>query len=77
MKAMEIVRTIMKQTGFKTVALTEALGFPKERSNTISQRFSQKNVSVDLLNEMLRVMGYKIVIMPAKDTTPHGAYKVD
>ena len=61
MVTMEAVKEIMKRKGIRPSDLYEGLGI---KSNVLSERFKQKNVSVSKLNEMLRLMDYKIVLTP-------------
>ena len=77
MKAMEAVRTVMERTNFTTSTLWEGMGMDKKKASVLSQRFTQENVSVKKLNEMLCVMGYKIVIMPTNMKTPTDAIKIE
>lgn len=77
MKPMEAVKAVMKKTNFSVTALCEGLGMDKKKSNVLSQRFTQENVSVKKLNEMLSVMGYKIVIMPTNEKTPRDGFKIE
>ena len=77
MKPMEAVKAIMEKTNFSTTALCEGLGMDKKKSNVLSQRFTQENVSVKKLNEMLSVMGYKVVVMPTNEKTPKEGFKIE
>lgn len=61
MVTMEAVKEIMRRKGIRPSDLYEGLGI---KSNVLSERFKQKNVSVSKLNEMLRLMDYKIVLTP-------------
>lgn len=61
MVTMEAVKEIMKRKGIRPSDIYEGLGI---KSNVLSERFKQKNVSVSKLNEMLRLMDYKIVLTP-------------
>ena len=74
MKPMEIVRAIMELKDIRPAVLGSRLNI---KSNVLSERFKQKNVSVDKLNEMLRVMDYKIVIMPIDGKLPKDGYEVE
>lgn len=74
MKAMEIVKDIMERTGMRQVTLRKRLGI---ESNTMANRMSMKNISVDKLNEMLRAMDYKMVIMPNSVQNKAEWYDVD
>ena len=47
------------------------------KSNVISERLSQENISVKLLNEMLRVMNYKVVVMPREARIPEGGHEIE
>ena len=62
MIAMEAVKEIMKRKEVRPSTLYEALGI---KSNVLSERFKQKNVSVSKLNEMVRLMDYRIVLVPS------------
>ena len=80
MKATDAVREIMKNKGktlgdvAKAIADdTDGKAIPVRR---ISERLSQENISIKLLDEMVRVLGYKIVLMPIDETTPDNAYTV-
>ena len=77
MKSTDAIKEVMKRTEFGTVALAEALGLDKRKSNVLSQRFTQENISVKKLNEMLAVMGYKLVVMPSNKPTPQDGIKID
>lgn len=74
MKPMEIVRAIMEMKDIRPAVLGSRLNI---KSNVLSERFKQKNVSVDKLNEMLRVIDYKIVIMPVDGKLPKDSFEVE
>ena len=61
MKATDIIRVIMEKKEVKLSMLADRL---KIKNNTLSERMTQKNISVLKLSEMLRVMDYKILIVP-------------
>ena len=61
MKATEIIRKIVEQKGLKYSQLAYQLN---TNGRVLYERSTQKNISVDKLNEMLQALGYKIVIMP-------------
>lgn len=65
--------SIMEKRGMGTLALADALG--GKPVSTISDRIRQKNISVDKLNEIVRVMGYKIMLVPA-GTKGDGFYDI-
>ena len=74
MKANEAVRDIMKVKGVRPVDLRKRLGL---ESNTLAGRLNQSNLSVDKLNEMLRVMDYKLVIVPSDARIGSEWYEVE
>lgn len=74
MRAMEAVRAIMEAKGLRPAVLCDRLNI---KSNVLSERFKQKNVSVEKLNEMLRAMDYKVVIVPRETRIPEGGYEIE
>lgn len=74
MKATDAVKEIMNAKGIRKVDLRRRLGL---ESNTMTNRLDQGNISIVKLNEMLRVMDYKIVIMPSDARIGQDAYEVE
>ena len=74
MKATDAVKEIMKVKGIRKVDLRRRLGL---ESNTMSNRLDQEDISIVKLNEMLRVMDYKVVIMPRESRIGTDAYEVE
>ena len=74
MIAMEAVREIMKLKDVRPAVLCDRL---KIKSNVLSERFKQKNVSVEKLNDMLRAMDYKVVVVPRDARVPEGGYEIE
>lgn len=74
MIAMEAVKEVMKLKEVRPAMLCDRLGI---KSNVLSERFKQKNVSVSKLNEMLRLMDYKIVVVPRETRVPEGGFEVE
>ena len=74
MIAMEAVKEVMKIKEVRPAVLCDRL---KIKSNVLSERFKQKNVSVEKLNEMLRAMDYKVVIVPRETKVPDGGFAVE
>lgn len=62
MIAMEAVKEVMKLKEVRPAMLCDRLGI---KSNVLSERFKQKNVSVSKLNEMVRAMDYRVVLVPS------------
>lgn len=74
MKISEVLRGVQEAQGVTITQISNRLG--KGRS-AISERFRQDNISIDKLNEILRVLDYKIVIMPADTRLPKDSYEVE
>lgn len=74
MIAMEAVKEIMKLKDIRPAVLCDRL---KIKSNVLSERFKQKNVSVEKLNDMLRAMDYKVVVVPREARIPEGGYEIE
>ena len=74
MKATEIVRLVMKSKEVRVAALADKL---KIKSNVLSERLSQENISIAKLDEMLRAMDYKIMIVPRDTTEKDGWYRAE
>ena len=64
MKTNEAVRSIMKSKDIGTNTLAAKVG---KSPRLVSDRLSQENISIAKLTEILRVMDYKIVLVP-RDT---------
>ena len=74
MKAVEAVRAIMKEQNVGTNKMADRMGKP---ARLVSDRLNQEHISIVKLNEMLRLLDYKVVVMPVSDRTPKNAYEVD
>ena len=74
MIAMEALKEGMKIREIRPAVLCDRLGI---KSNVLSERFKQKNVSVTKLNEMLRLMDYKNVVVPRDSRVPEGGFEIE
>ena len=74
MIAMEAVKAIMKMKDIRPAVLCDRLQI---KSNVLSERFKQKNVSVEKLNDMLRAMDYKVVVVPREARLPDGGFEIE
>ena len=74
MKATTAVREVMTMRNEKVASLADKL---KVKSNVLSERLSQDNISIVKLDEMLRLMDYKIVIVPRETREQEGWYRVE
>ena len=74
MLAMEAVREIMRIKDVRPADLYNKLGIA---SNSYSSRMQQKNVSTAVLNEMVKPLGYKLVLVPDWTTVPEDSFTTD
>ena len=86
MRVEDILKNIMEENNMSKAQLGRAVGVvtaeeakekPSKATDVINKRMKQKNISVNVLSEMLAAMGYKVVVMAASEKTPSGAYVVD
>lgn len=73
MKATDIIRDVMKKKEVKPSMLADRL---KIKNNTLSERMTQKNISVLKLGEMLRAMNYKLLVAPRNARIPEEGYEL-
>ncbi len=74
MKAIEIVKDVMKEAGYTNGRLGNAI---ERNADVVNKRLKQSDLSAGVLAEMMAAMGYKVVVMAASEKTPSGAYVVD
>lgn len=74
MKTSEAIRNVMNAKNMGVNALAKELDSPPRR---ISERLSQENISIVKLNEMLRVLGYQVAILPSDFSLPEGGYQIE
>ena len=81
----EILKTIMADKNMSKAQLGRAIGVvtaeeakekPSKATDIIGKRMKQKNISVNVLSEMLAAMGYTMVIVPAGSKLKDGEYEV-
>lgn len=75
MTGMEVVRAIMKIKDVTVGMLAKRLGL--NSSSAMSMRFKQKNISVSLLSEMMKVMDYKVVVVPSNTRMQSDWFEVE
>lgn len=73
MKTSEALREIMKSQNVGVSKLSDRLG---KKPNVISERLGQENISISKLEEMLKVLDCKLVIVPRDVSTPKGGYEI-
>nr|DAE76419.1 MAG TPA: regulatory protein [Caudoviricetes sp.] len=72
MTASEAIKEILKLKELNQAKLSDMLDIPLK---TLNERLRHKNMSVNKLDEMLRVMGYKIMVVP-RDTKVENGFDV-
>ena len=77
MNSKEIVKDILKKQDKKNAEFADMLNIsPNALWDRLNNTRKTKDLSVSTLNDMLRVLGYKILIVP-RDTKVEDSYKVD
>lgn len=74
MKATQALKKVMEMREVKPAVLCDRLNI---KSNVLSERFKQENISVAKLNEMLKAMDYKIVVVPRDARVPEGGIDIE
>lgn len=74
MKTGDAVREVMKLKEVGVNQLADKMG---KSPRLVSERLGQENISVKKLNEMLRLMDYKILIVPRDTQTPIDSFKIE
>lgn len=77
MRGREIIKKIMQDINLGNAELAGRLGVSNA---TVWERINNKNVKdipVSLLSSMVRVMDYKVIVVPKNTRTPNGGYEVD
>ena len=74
MKANEAVREIMAEQEIGPSVLASRIG---KTPRVVTDRLAQENISIKKLNEMLRALDYKIMIVPRTHTKKSGEFEVE
>lgn len=69
MTASESIKEILKLKELNQAKLSDMLDIPLK---TLNERLRHKNISVNKLDETLRVMGYKIMVVPRETKVENG-----
>lgn len=82
MKANEILKVLMEAKNMSKAALGRAVGISDEKNksqptDTINKRLKQKNISIDMVADMVDKMDYQVVIVPKGVTVKSDWYRVD
>ena len=76
MTGKEIVKAIMEQQEISNAELAHKVGIKPTAMWDRLNNTNSKDLNVALLGDMLRVLGYKIQIVPYGKQTPDGGYEV-
>lgn len=74
MKTGDAVREIMKS---QSVTVTQIANRANSSHTVITMRLNRDNITIDKLNELLRLLDYKITIVPKSEKTPKDSYEVE
>ncbi|HJA69230.1 MAG TPA: hypothetical protein H9664_04340 [Firmicutes bacterium] len=74
MKTTDAVREIMKVKGIGVNKMADRLN---KSSRLVSERLSQDNISIAKLQELLRVLDYKVIIVPRETRLPANSFEVE
>ena len=69
MTASEAIKEILKLKELNQAKLSDMLDIPLK---TLNERLRHKHISVNKLDETLRVMGYKIMVVPRETKVENG-----
>ena len=85
MRVEDILKSIIEEKGMSKAQLGRAVGVvtaeeakekPSKATDIINKRIKQKNISVNVLSDMLAAMGYTITIVPTGPKLKDGEYEV-
>ncbi len=74
MKTESALRSIMEAKEITVSSLASRMG---KSSRLVCERIGQNNISIAKLNEMLRLMDYKIVLVPREARMPEGGFEIE
>ena len=87
MKASKIIEALMEAKGWSKAALGRSVGVSSlmkdgtenksKPTDVINKRLKQKNISIDVVAEMVDKMDYQVVIIPKSVSVKSDWYKVD
>ncbi len=77
MRATKAIKEIMKRSNTSNADLAKVIGCSNA---VIYERLTQKNISINNLDQMVSAMGYEIVLQPRPEKSgrrPDGVYVID
>lgn len=75
MKGTDAIKEIMHNQGISQGVLAKRVG--AKDNITINKRLKMENISLKLLDEMAKALGYKVILMPDTQRTPTDSYEVE
>lgn len=76
MTSKELIKTLMTEHDITNAEMAKALGITQAAFWDRLNPKKSDNTTVTKLNDMLSVMGYKIVVIPDDSPAPEGGYEV-
>lgn len=77
MTGREIIKAVMAETNTDNAALAHKVGITPPAMWARLNNKKLNDLYVSVLAATIRVMGYKVVVMPSNMRTPTGGYEVD
>jgi hypothetical protein len=77
MTGREVVKKIVEENGMSNAAFAKRCGVSGAAMWDRLNNIKVKDIPLSLLNDMLRVLDYKILVVPANAKVPAGGYYVD
>lgn len=74
MNVITAIREIMKIQSVGVNKLADRLGI---KQNVLSMRLKQENISINKLTGILRMLDYKIVLLPREARVPEGGFEIE
>ncbi len=74
MNVIAAIREIMKIQSVGVNKLADRLGI---KQNVLSMRLKQENISINKLTGILRMLDYKIVLLPREARIPEGGFEIE
>lgn len=78
MNGREIVKAIMSETGMTNAELADMLNISQAALwDRLNNKRVKSDLGITLLCNMLRLMKYKVVIVPRNTKVPNGGYEIE
>ena len=74
MNVIAAIREIMKIQSVGVNKLADRLGI---KQNVLSMRLKQENIRINKLTGILRMLDYKIVLLPREARVPEGGFEIE